>query len=444
MRYSLCLVVPPLLLACSAADTPRDPSPRQPTADSAATTLFDADPQHPWNRLHRLLYARAMPDGKVYDQESLEPLFLPQSRFLTEGASYRQAIALLDEFLKEHAERRIRDPVRRAILQRDLWAVFATTAGDARQQIRVEDGGRVSTTDQLEDAGDAGLERPAQRRELQKRLVQVMRRIALKPEEIRALADNLADAVKADAFPKAFDPQHPERPFLPPDLLAKDGPWVAVHNAQRADQNNFATPLHAAFTKGRSVFVVFLRLPGDRRASEVYWKAMQNGELPQFPEGTQTALLRRTLLIDSTGTLRESPLTESLQLRVFCKLDTGDPYMFTLRRRDLFAGRNGGLHPVGAQETSFFDFQTRGGDVFEMNKRPAAPVLMQSCTSCHARADGRGGIHTVSTIYARGDAKHPGLVPADARDQTRLTLDWVQKTYTWGLLQGLWATQPPE
>jgi hypothetical protein len=62
--------------------------------------VFDGDPQHPWNRLHRSLYSRTTQEGVVYDQESLEPLFLSGSKFLTEGLSYRQASSLLDEFLR--------------------------------------------------------------------------------------------------------------------------------------------------------------------------------------------------------------------------------------------------------------------------------------------------------------------------------------------------------
>ena len=233
---------------------------------------------------------------------------------------------------------------------------------------------------------------------------------------------------------------------MPTDLLDTDGSWVAVSNLTRANEEFLAAPEHVRFTKGRSVFVVFLRLPEGRRATEAFLKKMQDGDLPQFPEGTQTALLRRMLLIDSSGTLRESPLTESLQIRVYRKLDLGIPYEFTLRRCDLFAGRHGGLHAVGADETSYFDFQTRGGDVFEMPKLPPAEAIMQTCNRCHARLDGRGGIHTVNTIYARGDTgqKPTGLWPTTSSQEARTTIDWARKSYTWGLLQGLWAARAGE
>ena len=48
-------------------------------------------------------------------------------------------------FQKEQADERIKDPLKRAILQRDLRAVFSTTVADARPVIRVdEQSGRIS------------------------------------------------------------------------------------------------------------------------------------------------------------------------------------------------------------------------------------------------------------------------------------------------------------
>src|SRR5687767_13806319 len=155
----------------------------------AQEALFDPEPNHPWNRLHRHLYARPAPDGRIYDHEGLDPVFVPRSRFLTDGDSHRRALTLLDDFLHGKADGRVNDPLKRALLQRDLWAVFVTTA-------------------------DPSLERQPQRRELQKRLAQVMRRVALTPAEINGLPDNLAGAVKSQDFPRAYNPMRPERPFL--------------------------------------------------------------------------------------------------------------------------------------------------------------------------------------------------------------------------------------
>ena len=69
--------------------------------------------------------------------------------------------------------------------------------------------------------------------------------------------------------------------------------------------------------------------------------------LPQVPEGTQVALVRRMILIDSNGQPRISPLIERVQIRAFYKaktdLDSQALFEFNLDRGQLFAGRTGGF-----------------------------------------------------------------------------------------------------
>ncbi|MDR3619694.1 MAG: hypothetical protein P4L85_10110 [Paludisphaera borealis] len=453
MRYPLVLALPAVLLgwSCDPTSSGSEPPVRADRPEAGDDrqdmgTVYDGDPGHLWNRLLRLLYSRTAQNGELYTQESLEPLFLPGSRFLAEGPSYQHAVSFLDDFLKEKADERIKDPLKRAVFQRDLWAVFSATVPDPQRAYRIDDTGRIMATDRFEDPGDAAstVERRTSRRQLQRRLVQIIRRVALKPEEVAALPDNLAQAVKAGTFPDAFDPNEEGRAFLPRDLLADDGSWVPVSNLARANEDLPAAPEHARFTRGRSVFLVLLHLPEGRKATAALLKKMHDGEILQLPEGAQTALLRRTLLIDDSGTLRESPLTESLQIRVYKKQDLGIPSMFTLRRKDLFAGRNGGLRPVGGADTSYFDFQTRGGDVFEQAVLPRAEAVMQTCSRCHTRTDGREGIYSVNTIYASRDAgpSPTGLCSTTLSEESERTIGWVRKSYTWGLLQGLWEARP--
>jgi len=254
-------------------------------------TVFHSDPQHPWNRLHRLLYSRLTHDGNFYDQESLEPLFLPGSKFLTEGPSYQHVITLLDEFLKERADERINDPLRRAILQRDLWAVFSTTISDAQQVVRVDqERGRISVTDRIYDPGDSALseKQRARRRELQKRLVQVMRRIALSARDVDALPDNLTQAVNAGTFPENFDPRIPTKAFLPADLLAKNSSWIAVSNLTRANEEFLAAPEHVRFTRGRSAFMK--RFP-DTHVSVERKRSADAPSLPSRPNSARVLLI---------------------------------------------------------------------------------------------------------------------------------------------------------
>jgi hypothetical protein len=77
---------------------------------------------------------------------------------------------VLEEFLRTHAENEIRDPIKRVLLERDLWAVFDWSAS--------------STDDRL-----------SQSRELQVRLAEVMRRLALTTDEIKSLPETYSQAL---------------------------------------------------------------------------------------------------------------------------------------------------------------------------------------------------------------------------------------------------------
>src|SRR5215471_20317081 len=95
---------------------------KRKSLDSTAWTLYDRDPNHLWNRLYRALYRRVSPDGKEHGYDELDPLLWAGTKDLLVDPGYRRAIEVLDEFLTSHSERAINDPVKRAILQRDLWA----------------------------------------------------------------------------------------------------------------------------------------------------------------------------------------------------------------------------------------------------------------------------------------------------------------------------------
>ena len=91
---------------------------------SAGPTLYHVDPEHLWNRLHAALFVRVGPDGQAYGRDRLEPLLWVASKHLLEGPSHKQAVAVLEEFVKTNGEKLVKDPLKRAMLQRDLWLVF--------------------------------------------------------------------------------------------------------------------------------------------------------------------------------------------------------------------------------------------------------------------------------------------------------------------------------
>jgi hypothetical protein len=304
--------------------------------------------------------------------------------------------------------------------------------------------------------------------------------VALTAEQIKSLPENYASALASRAFAEKHDPDHSERPFLPPDLLKKDGSWVEVV----ADNGSTVTASRHVFDFGaRSVFRVFLRFPEGRKATVDYLARLGdfpqpwlpsaepdrkrellrlNPDLPQFPVGTQVALVRQMLLIDKEGALIPSPLTESVQLRVFRKVagahpddrrpgdpDPQDSYEFTLKRVLLFAGKNGGLQPVERDEKDFrSQLLVIGYDEFDSQDNDSLETQMgrpiRSCLGCHDRP----GIYSFRSYiggdYPRGQYYLPRLREnyGEGNEQARLTTFKKQEQYSWGLLRGLWEDVP--
>ena len=141
-------------------------------------SIYHADPEHLWNRLHETLFVRVGPDGRAYGQDRLEPLLWRASTHLLEEKSNKRAVAVLEEFLKNKGEQSIEDPQKRALLQRDLWLVFNWLEGDHWLHQKLKD-------EEVRAARDR-LRRP---------LAAVIGRLALTPDQIKKLPDNYALAI---------------------------------------------------------------------------------------------------------------------------------------------------------------------------------------------------------------------------------------------------------
>ncbi len=101
------------------------------------TGLFSLDPQDISNRLYRQIHVRTAKNGKEYGLDELDPLLWSQTKYLRSGPSHTQVLRLLDEFSRSPANRQPRDPVKKAILARELWAVFdwaASSTGDQNSE----------------------------------------------------------------------------------------------------------------------------------------------------------------------------------------------------------------------------------------------------------------------------------------------------------------------
>jgi hypothetical protein len=433
-----------------------------PASDKSATPLaiYDPDPAHIWNRLYAALCVREDRHGVRYGDDSLDPPLWEETEHLLSGPSHPRALKVLDEFLRTHAENLVRDPVKRALLQRDLWAVFDWSVTQAPRSKR---------PDYAEG-----------KRELQSRLAEVIRRLALSAKEIEALPDNYTQAATSGEFAKEYDPAHPDRPFLPPDLFDPRGPWFWLEG--QGGDGPIALSHVTAFS-GRSSFLVFIRLPAGRKATVDYlqklwdfpqpWvhgpdfaadQALANPDLPSFPAGTEVALVRQMTLFDDQGHLAPSLIIESVQLRVYHEVtatpardfgggDMADVakrsgqyfYQFTLSRAKLFAGKAGGLHATGPDEKELPTFQMKGDDLVEEFaddphlKATWLPAL-QTCLECHSG----GGARSLNTLekllkpnrrqqdFPQGEAYTPGWWLNAG------TSYWKQDRYEWGLLNGYW------
>ena len=411
--------------------------------------IYPADPEHLWNPLHDAMLVRdGVEPGERIGVDSVDPILWANTKHLLSGESHRRAIATLDEFLAARGHKLIDDPLKRAILQRDLWAVFDWSCGDGRRE-------RTFT---------------AERAALQARLAKAIGRLALTREQIAALPDTYAAAVASGRFAAAPDEDDPHAPFLPPDLLDPAGPWL---NLFRPGEG-IAASLHVRSFGGRSTFEALLRHPAGREAGIKYLQRLSefpepyvsvrddsdragrhqlvlNPALPQLPRGTQVALLRRAMLIDTAGELAPTKLLETVQLRVYldvpekpadAKTEDQSFHEFNFTRRGLFADPARALHAVGADEQDFLhvQFASHGIDSIEAiippggTRRLKYPVLA-SCFPCHSGA----GIFSVNTFnHHFGPQTHrPQVGESDSQYQFDVIATFKRQRFDYGLLQGL-------
>jgi len=434
-----------------------------PVALAAATpyqnTFFDPDPNHPWNQLYGMLFIRPAWNGKLYGQDEMDPLYWGTTRYLLDGPLHQKALAALDLFIQSGSAQRIKDPLKRALLQRMLWAVFDRWSHRFFDPYDRDAIARENTTFASEH------------RELQIRLVKIMRSVALTDEEIDALPNNYNRESAAKAYPPAFDPTHVDQPFLPATFFSR-ADWVELGT----DRYEQVAPVHVKAVSGRSDFHVLISLPSGRSDTLAYLKRLHdfqphwvydqskagnffdrggegppwtNADVPQVPPFTKFALVRTANLINNKGEIRNSPLMESVQIRVIRTIlpnhsSGGEQsfFLFTLDQRKLLQGE-GGLVARGKDDLGFDLVLEYGQDPLQKHsERSRDPVYhgefsrVSSCFSCHSAP----GIFSMNS-YIQFFQDRRTLVPPTLQEGTSESLEWKQEQYNWGLLQAYWFTQ---
>jgi hypothetical protein len=386
------------------------PSGATPT-NEAQWSIYHLDPQHLWNRLFRQFFRRTTDDGREYGWNSLDPLLWPATTHLLESTSYEETIQLLDEFLITNGEDLITDPLKRALFQRDLWAVF--------------DWLNLQTDDHAE-----------QRQALQERIARMMKKLALTEQEILSLPDNYFAALASGAFPPGFQDEAPDTAFLPPGLSEPNSEWLCVGRE--------GGPMAMTHTQGfpffgRSAFLVFMRVPGGQQAVLPFLQELNTELSPRLPTSLEVALVRRTILIDQRGEMVFSPIVESIQIRHFQPLQRF--YNFSLNRTLLFAGVSGGLEPLDKEILLFFSH----GDGFVAGHIEEVEIP-DICKACHI--DEGLGIGGVTSILSYSRARfplpeQPTLIATAPEHDSATVIAWKMQQGSWQRLQTLWQTAGP-
>jgi hypothetical protein len=388
----------------------------------APLAIYDADPQSLLNRLFAAFYIRTseiptkrggQPVRRIEGGDLIDFLAWPGSDYWSSRETCARLSALLDECLAKPEQIRPADPVRRAMLQRDLWAPFDYLI--SRNIVR---------------AGDTQTRQ--QRDDFCRKLAALIRTLTLTPAEIQSLPDTYTLAINSGRFAREhnFDPNVD---YLPSELLTKSDEWQEIDFFQPSDihediQERFIT-LHTRNYKARSYFRVFYRFPKGRPQLEEYlkqvdadgieWrKSAQRGFIqlrdgvPQIPVGTEVALVQFMITLDDQLRPTPTPIVESVRLRVFRNVDgTAAPPTntgvgmnvaeYTLKRRLLFDGlKHGGL----AREP---DDQPLYRVIFMGDAAPdwgdvgRTLTLAQDCRRCHTGA-GQIGVQTIFSLVHQG------------------------------------------
>ena len=200
------------------------------------------------------------------------------SMLVLSDSTYPQFIQALSDALNENVPRSVNA---RALMQSDLWGAY-----DALFPAFLPDDER-----KLGELRRAALDL----------IGQLIRKVALTPDEISTLPDNYSSMV---------------RRYSLPDVFAKDSVWIEIAW--------FLPRMHDGAAGYRRVSRVFLKPTHAPRDIGKFLEAQAS--TPDDPSGLDgVALLTQLLLIDSRGDLQPTRVTSEVQVRLFLRTNPAKP-----------------------------------------------------------------------------------------------------------------------
>jgi RNA polymerase sigma factor (sigma-70 family) len=295
--------------------------------------VYAADAGDAWNRLFYDLYTRTVkvrlsddfPEGKPFDppdrdgkegrrlpvstklferieggDRGIEPLYpAPTGGWTTERDG---AYAAMREPLYSHLKKALEDaleekekrpPLARALMQGDAWAAHDILSRNYNFD------------------GDEGKLRRERRDKLVVLLAQLVRKLALTPDEIKALPDNYAAAAGRGQLP---------------GLFGADSPWLEIGTGEARLHDT-----HADLRRVARVFIKPAAAPKDKAA---FLKGL-NDSKTVTEQLDALALVTQNLLVTDDGKVVASPPTYEVQVRRFLRNKGGDAVASEVLEYDL-------------------------------------------------------------------------------------------------------------
>lgn len=390
-----------------------------------------------WNGAHRAMFHRRDEEGVLYGPGELDPLLGEASTWLLAAERAREFETAVDSAQIDLDHISDRTPAARAVFQRDLWAVhdWLAARGPGLDEVSLAVASR-----------------------LRERAARLMRGVALAPSEVPSLNDRLRIELDAIADP------------ILRELLARDatssGAWITLSDPAPSEYPLAAA--HSAHFGPRSAFTIHFRLPEGRAAGEKYLERLRAGpttvtvdgvmrlspDLPQPPVGTQVALVRRALHVDSAGELHVTDLIEGVQLRRFTRLDTQtlarddtarfspetwrayqEVREFVLDRSHLGEGRVT-LRELGPDARKLGSFGSHGEDPLDNGWATRRGYQLATCMSCH------GAVGAFSMASLTGPFGPGGALEAVLRTPPRSLVP--EREPSWRADALRWSRSRPE